>query len=136
MPTLPEGNGINIQDVEFQSQPDLTWWRDPDTNRIAGTADGHKAVAQAVEVMLLVERFRWQIYKPFFGMEWEGLLGQNPGYAASQLQRRIREAVTIDDRVTGISGFAYTVSGDTMTAQVTVNTVYGPLNQTVEVTLS
>lgn len=136
MPTLPEGNGINIQDVEFQSQPDLTWWRDPDTNRIAGTADGHKAVAQAVEVMLLVERFRWQIYKPFFGMEWEGLLGQNPGYVASQLQRRIREAVTIDDRVTGISGFAYTVSGDTMTAQVTVNTVYGPLNQTVEVTLS
>lgn len=136
MPTLPEGNGINIQDVEFQSQPDLTWWRDPDTNRIAGMAEGHKAVAQAVEVMLLVERFRWQIYKPFFGMEWEGLLGQNPGYAASQLQRRIREAVTIDDRVTGISGFAYTVSGDTMTAQVTVNTVYGPLNQTVEVTLS
>lgn len=136
MPTLPEGNGINIQDVEFQSQPDLTWWRDPDTNRIAGTAEGHKAVAQAVEVMLLVERFRWQIYKPFFGMQWEGLLGNNPGYVAAQLQRRIREAVTIDDRVTGISDFSYTISGDTMTARVTVNTVYGPLNQTVEVTLS
>ncbi len=136
MPTLPEGNGIDIQNVVFESQPDLTWWRDPDTNRIAGTADGHKAVAQAVEVMLLVERFRWQIYKPFFGMQWEGLLGQNPGYVAAELQRRIREAVAIDDRVTGISGFSYTLSGGTMTAQVTVNTVYGPLNQTVEVTLS
>lgn len=136
MPTLPEGNGIDIQNVVFESQPDLTWWRDPDTNRIAGTADGHKAVAQAVEVMLLVECFRWQIYKPFFGMQWEGLLGQNPGYVAAELQRRIREAVAIDDRVTGISGFSYTLSGDTMTAQVTVNTVYGPLNQTVEVTLS
>lgn len=136
MPTLPEGNGINIQDVVFESQPDLTWWRDPDTNRIAGTADGHKAVAQAVEVMLLVERFRWQIYKPFFGMQWEGLLGNNPGYVAAELQRRIREAVTIDDRVTGISNFSYTISGDTMTAEVTVDTVYGPLNQTVEVTLS
>lgn len=136
MPTLPEGNGINIQNVVFESQPDFTWWRDPDTNRIAGTADGHKAVAQAVEVMLLVERFRWQIYKPFFGMQWEGLLGQNPGYVAAELQRRIREAVAIDDRVTGISDFSYTLSGDTMTAQVTVNTVYGPLNQTVEVTLS
>lgn len=136
MPTLPEGSGINIQDVVFESQPDLTWWRDPDTNRIVGTADGHKAVAQAVEVMLLVERFRWQIYKPFFGMQWEGLLGNNPGYVAAELQRRIREAVTIDDRVTGISDFSYTISGDTMTAQVTVDTVYGPLNQTVEVTLS
>ena len=136
MPTLPEGSGINIQNVVFESQPDLTWWRDPDTNRIVGTADGHKAVAQAVEVMLLVERFRWQIYKPFFGMQWEGLLGNNPGYVAAELQRRIREAVTIDDRVTGISNFSYTISGDTMTAEVTVNTVYGPLNQTVEVTLS
>ena len=136
MPTLPQGNGVNIQNVVFQSQPDLTWWRDPDTNRIVGTADGHRAVAQAVEVMLLVERFRWQIYKPFFGMQWEGLLGNNPGYVAAELQRRIREAVTIDDRVTGISDFSYTISGDTMTAQVTVNTVYGPLNQTVEVTLS
>lgn len=136
MPTLPEGSGINIQDVVFESQPDLTWWRDPDTNRIVGTADGHKAVAQAVEVMLLVERFRWQIYKPFFGMQWEGLLGNNPGYVAAELQRRIREAVTIDDRVTGISNFSYTISGDTMNAEVTVNTVYGPLNQTVEVTLS
>ena len=136
MPTLPEGSGINVQNVEFASQPDLTWWRDPDTNRIVGMADGHKAVAQAVEVMLLVERFRWQIYKPFFGMQWEGLLGQNPGYVAAELQRRIREAVTIDDRVTGISNFSYTISGDTMTAQVTVDTVYGPLNQTVEVTLS
>ena len=135
MPTLPEGNGIDIQNVVFESQPDFTWWRDPDTNRIAGTADGHKAVAQAVEVMLLVERFRWQIYKPFFGMQWEGLLGQNPGYVAAELQRRIREAVAIDDRVTGISDFSYTLSGDTMTAQVTVNTVYGPHNQTVDVPL-
>lgn len=136
MPTLPEGSGINVQNVEFASQPDLTWWRDPDTNRITGTADGYKAVAQAVEVMLMVERFRWQIYKPFFGMQWEGLIGSSPGYVAAELQRRIREAVTIDDRVTGISGFRYTLSGDTMTAQVTVNTVYGPVNQTVEVTLS
>lgn len=136
MATLPQGSGIDVQGLEAQSQPGLTWRRDPATHRIAGTADGCQAVAQAVEVMLSVERFRWQIYKPFFGMEWKGLVGADPGYVAAQLQRRIREAVTIDDRVTGISGFSYTLNGDALTAQVTVNTVYGPINQTLEVTLS
>lgn len=134
MPTLPEG--VNVENVVFESQPDLTWWRDPDTNRIVGTAEGLKAVAQAVEVMLMVDRFRWQIYRPFFGMEWENLIGNDPGYVAAELQRRIREAVTIDDRVTGISDFTYSIQGDSMTAKVTVNTVYGPLQQTLEVTLS
>lgn len=136
MPTLPEGNGINIQNVVFESQPGLTWWRDPQTNRIVGQADGFKAVAQAVEVMLSVERFRWQIYKPFFGVSWDGLIGLDVGYVAAELQRRVRDAVMIDDRVTGVSNYTYTFDGDNLTAQITVNTVFGPINQSVEVQLS
>lgn len=136
MPTLPEGNGINIQNVVFESQPGLTWWRDPQTNRIVGQADGFKSVAQAVEVMLSVERFRWQIYKPFFGVSWDGLIGLDVGYVAAELQRRVRDAVMIDDRVTGVSNYSYTFDGDNLTAKITVNTVFGPLNQTVEVQLS
>lgn len=135
MATLPTG-GINIQNVTFESQPSLTWWRDPQTNRIVGQTDGQKAVKQAVEVMLSVERFRWQIYRPYFGVSWDGLIGNDPGYVAAELQRRIREAVMIDDRVTGISDYKYTVNGDSLTASVTVNTVFGSINQTVEVTLS
>ena len=66
MATTPV-NTTDIQDITFESQPGLTWWRNPSTNRIQGTTDGLQAVAQAVEVMLSVERFRWQIYKPFSG---------------------------------------------------------------------
>lgn len=136
MPTLPEGNGVNIQNVVFESQPGLTWWRDPQTNRIVGQADGFKAVTQAVEVMLSVERFRWQIYKPFFGVSWDGLIGLDVGYVAAELQRRVRDAVMIDDRVTGVANYSYTFDGDNLTAKITVNTVFGSLNQTVEVQLS
>ena len=136
MATLPEGNGINIQNVVFQSQPGLTWWRDPQTNRIVGQVDGFKAVAQAVEVMLSVVRFRWQIYKPFFGVTWDGLIGLDVGSVAAELQRRVREAVMIDDRVTGVSVYSYTFDGDNLTANITVNTVFGPVNQSVEVRLS
>ena len=136
MATLPQGNGINIQNVVFQSQPGLTWWRDPQTNRIVGQVDGFQAVAQAVEVMLSVVRFRWQIYKPFFGVTWDGLIGLDVGYVAAELQRRVREAVMIDDRVTGVSNYSYTFDGDNLTAIITVNTVFGPVNQSVEVRLS
>lgn len=136
MATIPTSNTTNIQNVVFESQPGLTWWRNPTTGRIQGTADGLQAVAQAVEVMLSVERFRWQIYKPFFGVSWDGLIGNDPGYVGAELQRRIREAVMIDDRVTGVSDYSYSVNGDSMTANITVNTVFGPLQQTVEVTLS
>lgn len=133
MSTTPTGGVDLSQGVIFQEQPDLTFWADPDTNRIQGTADGLKAVAQAVEIMLSVDRFRWQIYGPYFGVNWDHLIGQDPGYVASELQRRIRDALSIDRRVLGIENFSYTVSGHTMIAQFTVRTVYGDIQKTLEV---
>lgn len=132
MAVLPTGN---LPDVTFQQQPDLTWGIDKTTNRIRGTVTGWEAVRQAVEIILNVERFRWQIYRPYSGMQWEGLIGQDPGYVASELQRRITEALTMDDRVRGISNFSYTVEGDKLSASLTVNTVFGEMDTSVEVNL-
>ena len=70
------------------------------------------------------------------GMEWSGLIGQDPGYVASELQRRLRDALRMDDRVRGISDFSYRVKEDSLTASLTVNTVYGDTQTTVEVTLN
>lgn len=133
MAVLPTGN---LPDVTFQQQPDLTWGIDKTTNRIRGTVTGWEAVRQAVEIILNVERFRWQIYRPYSGMQWDGLIGQDPGYVASELQRRITEALTMDDRVLGISNFSYTVEGDKLSASLTVNTVFGEMDTSVEVNLN
>lgn len=135
MATLPTSN-INISSVQFQTQPSKTWYVNQTTQRIQGEIDGLAAVTQAVDIILNVERFRWQIYQPYSGMQWEGLIGQNPGYVASELQRRITEALTMDDRVQGISDFTYSISGNSLTASFTVNTVYGATKSTVEVTLN
>lgn len=132
MAVLPTGN---LPDVTFQQQPDLTWGIDKTTNRVRGIVTGWEAVRQAVEIILNVERFRWQIYRPYSGMQWEGLIGQDPGYVASELQRRITEALTMDDRVRGISNFSYTVEGDKLSASLTVNTVFGEMDTSVEVNL-
>lgn len=136
MAVLPTSS-INITGgVNFQTQPSLSWYINKETNRIEGTVNGQAAVRQAVEIILNVERFRWQIYKPYSGMEWEGLIGQDPGYVGAELQRRLVDALTIDDRVTGISNYEYTVDGNSLHATFTVDTVYGSFDKSQEVTLA
>lgn len=136
MATLPDTNFGLSGGLQTQEQPSLTWYVNTDTGRIQGTTDGLAAVKQAIEIILNVDRFDWQIYSPYFGMQWSGLLGQNPGYVASEIQRRIKDAFSTDSRILGIENFTYSISGDTMTADFTVSTVYGQINQNVEVTLS
>ena len=90
MAVLPQVGAADITaGVTFEQQPSLSWYINKETNRIEGTADGWAAVQQAVQIILNVERFRWQIYRPYSGMQWAGLVGQDPGYVASELQRRM-----------------------------------------------
>ena len=131
--SLPQSNIDVSGGVEFVSQPSLTWYINKETGRIQNSVSGLAAVRQAVEIILNVERFRWQIYGPYFGVSWSGLTGQDPGYAASELQRRIRDALSADRRVLGIEDFSCTVSGRTLTAELTVRTVYGDIRKTLEV---
>lgn len=139
MAVLPTAGSIDISaGVTFEQQPSRTWYINTDTNRIQGEVADYEAVKQAVNIILNVERFRWQIYSSNSGMQWDGLIGQDPGYVASEMQRRMLDALRMDDRVRGISNFSYTLSndGDTMTASMTVNTVYGEIQTTVEVNLT
>ncbi len=133
MATLPESAVDLSNGLVFQQSPTKTWYVDPITNRITGYCDGYRAVKQTIEIILNIERFRWQIYSPYFGMQWEGLIGESPGFVASELQRRIIDAFSVDSRITGISDFSYTAAGESFTASFTVNTVYGGVNETVTV---
>lgn len=132
MAVLPEG-GVISGVIEVQDEPSLTWLADRRTGRITGTGDGLAAVKQTIEIILSVERFYWQIYTPYFGMQWDNLIGLDPGYVASELQRRPRDAFSIDRRILGLEDFAYTVEGDAMTASFTVPTVYGDVQQEVTI---
>ena len=136
MSTLPTSSIDISAGVTFQQQPSRTWYINKETGRIQGECDGGRSVKQAVEIILNVERFRWHIYRSYSGMQWEGLIGQDSGYVASELQRRITEALTMDDRVRGISDFTYSIEGNTLSASFTVNTVYGSEPTSVEVNIS
>ena len=135
MAVLPVSS-VSIQGgVSFESQPSLSWRINKETNRIEGTVDGLDAVRQAAEIILNSERYRWQIYRPYTGMEWAGLIGQDPGYVGAELQRRLVDALTVDDRITGISDYDYTIDGGKLRATFRVDTIYGSYDAQQEVNL-
>ena len=121
--------------VVFQDQPTLTWIADPVTRRIRGRGDGWEAIRQAVEIIVNVERFKWQIYTPNFGTDYNGLLGTEPGYAASELQRRLEDAFLPDSRILGMKDFTWSFSGVSLSARFTVLTVFGDIASGLEVPL-
>lgn len=133
MAVLPENDLGLSGGVEFASQPSLTWKLNRESGRIEGTCDGYDAVKQAVEIILNVERYRWQIYQSYSGMQWEGLIGQDAGYVAAELQRRLQDALLADDRVTGLKNYEYSINGQSLAVSFTVETVHGEINTGTEV---
>lgn len=133
MAVLPESSIDLSGGVEFVAQPSLTWKIDRAAGRIAGTCDGYDAVKQAVEIILNVERYRWQIYQPASGMQWEGLVGQDAGYVTTELQRRLQDALLADDRIIGLKNYEYSINGQNLTVSFTVETVYGDVETGTEV---
>lgn len=133
---LPQSQIDLSQGVVFQDQPSLTWIADPVTNRLRGWGDNYEAVRQAVEVIVNVERFKWQIYTPNFGTDYDGLLGTEPGYAASELRRRLEDAFLPDNRILGIKDYIYSFQDVSLSVSFNVQTVFGDVPGSMEVPLS
>lgn len=135
MAVLPTDN-LNLSGaVRYEDQPGRTWKIDREKGRIVGECDNWEAARQAVEIILWTERFRWQIYSPYSGIQYDGLIGLDPGYVAAELKRRVRAALMMDSRVTGIENYTYTFSEGVLHTEFTVTTVFGGIDQSVEVAI-
>ena len=87
--------------------------------------DEQDAVLQAVYLILNVERYAFPIYSRDYGSELSDLIGTPRDYAMSEIKRRITEALTQDDRITGVDDWSFETSGRGVRAKFTVNTIYG-----------
>ena len=135
MAVLPTGSLDLSGKIQYEDQPGLTWKINREKGRIEGTCDNLEAAQQAAEIILWTERFRWQIYQPWSGVQYGGLIGQDPGYAAAELKRRVRAALLMDSRITGIENYTYTFSEGILHAEFTVTTVFGSFTKNMEVTI-
>ena len=121
--------------VEFVAQPSLTWNINKETGRIQNSTEGLAAVQQAVEIILNVQRFYWQIFSPYSGAEFSDLIGLNYGYVVSELQRRIVEALLMDDRIRSVTDFSFSRNSDKVNVSFTVESVFGSFTARKEVDL-
>lgn len=111
------------------TQPNKTYKMMIDTDRIQGTiTDDLEAVKQAIYKIINTERYKFLIYSWNYGIELEELFGKPIPYVLPEIPRRIKEALTQDDRIKDVLGFdlTYNRKGDVL-AKFTVVTIYGNL---------
>ena len=118
-----------------REQTTRTYHADFERCRISGFVDGIKAMEQAVLLILGTERFKHVIYSWDYGSEVNITLGEDLQLAMSEVKRFVAEALEQDERISGVDGFEFTRIGrNTMNVSFTVHTMFGDLDESIEVT--
>ncbi len=134
MATLPTtGDDLDLIRLKIETQPGYTHKLDIDRGRVGGMTDEQEAVLQTVYLILNVERYAFPIYSRNYGSELSDLIGQPMDFAMSEIKRRITEALTQDDRITGVDNWSFETGNRWVRASFTVNTIYGELTAEKEV---
>ena len=121
---LPDRNTILQED---ERMPSYTPKIDFERNRIMGTVDNIDAMEQAIYLILQTERYESIIYNWYYGVEFDTLIGKSRELITSELERRIKEALTEDDRINRISDFEIEFTSDKAIVSFTVNTIFGDI---------
>lgn len=134
MATLPKtGENLDLIAFVMGEQPGYTHRLDIDRNRVMGMTDEKEALLQAIYLILNVERYAFPIYSRRYGSELLDLIGKPQDYAMSEIKRRITEALTQDDRITGVDDWTFETDRKSVLARFTVYTIYGEVTASKEV---
>ncbi|CAL83278.1 DUF2634 domain-containing protein [Clostridium botulinum] len=127
---LPRG-AILDEDVEVEEIIEPTKTYKIKDNRIVGFADGKEALKQAIQLILGTERYEYLIYSWNYGSELNGLIGKQKDIAESEFKRRIREALSQDDRINNVDNFIFNYDKDGAEVSFTVFSIYGEFTESV-----
>lgn len=92
---------------------------------ISGKTDGLDAMIQAIYKILNTERYENPIYSWNYGVEFADLYGEDSSWVCPELKRRIREALTQDERIQDVDSFDFTIEHNVIHVKFTVHTIYG-----------
>lgn len=125
---------LNTDLVAQEQKPSLTWKLDLSSNRIKGQIDNKDAILQAVEKILLTERYAYRIYSWNYGAELQFYIGKDTDFVTADAERTIKEALLQDDRILDIENFAAKlVDLDSVSVSFTVVSVAGNFDYKKEI---
>lgn len=103
---------------------------------IVGHCDNLEAMKQLIYQILNTERYEHIIYSWNYGIELKDLYGQPITYACAELERRIREALTQDERIQSVEAFEFDVSKKgKVSVSFMTKTIFGVVEAGKEVTI-
>lgn len=127
---------VSLEDFEMEEQPSYTHKMRLDDKRIIGYAENIEAVKQSAYKILGTERYQYVMYSWDYGLETLDLFGEPVSYVCPELERRITEALTCDDRIESVSNFEFdTLVKGIVKAAFTVHTVFGDTAMEKEVNI-
>lgn len=130
---IPQTGDDLRQDFIFTTIPSRTLKMDHDYKTITGTIDQIQAVEQSVFLILTTERYQWLIFSWNYGVEFQNLIGKDPEYCVPEIERRIREALLQDDRITAVENFQFELNKRKVLTTFTVISIFGGFTTTLEV---
>ena len=104
---IPSISAFPKQNVKIINQPTNTYKMNLETNQVYSNTDGKEAMIQAIYKILSTERYQYVIYSWNYGIEVADLYGEAISYVYPELERRITEALTWDDRIKSVDTFQF-----------------------------
>lgn len=126
---------INIltEKITEKTYPSKTYQISLNNNRLGGYCDDLDAIKQAVYLILSTERYQSLIYSWDYGVELIDLIGKPMPYVLSELPRRIKEALTQDNRISDVTDFEFDKQGKKLYVKFTVVSNVGNISTDLEV---
>lgn len=123
---IPSTTAFLEQDFKIEEQPTHTYKMNLTSELIRGYTDGQEAMKQAIYKILNTERYQYVMYSWNYGVELLDLYGEPVSYVCPELERRITEALTWDDRIKSVDNFEFNISkkGE-IHVTFTAHTVFG-----------
>ena len=122
----PEISNYFNQSFGIEEQPTKTYKMDFDLNRIRWYTDELEAMREAFFKILSTERYQYIMYSWNYGIELVDLYGEPISYVLPELERRITEALTWDERILSVDNFQFhTVKKGEIAVTFTAHTIFG-----------
>lgn len=133
MALLPTFSDEIVEDFEYTQEPGYTYrmkvdMEDGTAGQFVGHIDGLQAVEQAVYKVLNTERGEDEIYRDQYGIEIDDLFGKPIPYVIPELDRRVKDALLQDDRISSIGNFTFEIPKKGIIHMTfTVTSIYGEI---------
>lgn len=124
------------KDINIIKIPSKTFKADFQKSIIKGYIDEVQSLVQAIYKIFMTRRYAFAIYDWNYGIEIDDLLGMPKAYIKAEVERRIKDALSTDDRIEEVYEFNFfDIANDrcSLEVQFIVKSIFGNFDFILEV---